>query len=347
MIVLGIDIGFTDRSLARSPYAPCASLRREVVALYLPPEEGKPDALAPYREMRPYLALHRLQEQEPPLYRRAIEEMGLPPFLGEVPWADAVRKALPPDLRRALEAYVEVRPHPWISLERVPSPVRERLVKQVGEEERASAWDALPWRERTERYCKGCPIRPAGEETCSLRFSSYPGMNTFREGFLIALLYASTLEGERLQRVEGTFRHLDRSKGEVPRDKIQGLQERLRGVEVNKGPEMLFNRLVDMLEKLAPPGTDMDTERIKLTEAPFVDQFISAFIYRDTPYSPGEARGLLPSFETLLDVADSALRELRNPWMRHRLLAFRERLQALVTALQIAERYEVEAYVSY
>lgn len=55
----------------------------------------------------------------------------------------------------------------------------------------------------------------------------------------------------------------------------------------------------------------------------------------------------MPSLETLREVADWAIWDANNPTLRRNLIPFRQRMNTLVLALQLADKYGIEVYVSY
>jgi hypothetical protein len=172
-------------------------------------------------------------------------------------------------------------------------------------------------------------------------------MNGFRQGFLLAVLYAGTIDKQQVQESLFSFPHLDRSKEELPKDKIGQLVEMCEGTPINRQAEGWFNSLVDMLEKVKPEELESNAEKIDMENIPFVDEFISKYIYRPEPYSLEEAKSLLPYVETLQETTEWAIWDANIKALRYRLIGFKDRLDSFVTALQIADKYGLEIQMSY
>jgi hypothetical protein len=172
-------------------------------------------------------------------------------------------------------------------------------------------------------------------------------MNSFRAGFLLTALYAATLDEEKLRGAYFSFPHLDRQKGEMPKDKLGQLYEMCQSTPIKKGAELFFNTVIDMLDKAIPDDVESTAEKINLEEAPFVDEFVSTFIYRDEPYSQHEIKQILPHLETLWEVADWAIYDTDAEPVRANIISFKDRLGSLITALKIGQKYGIDPYVSY
>lgn len=343
---MGIDIGFTDKSLIQSKYALCRPYRSRFVGFHAEiPKEGV-DELAAYREKRKVINMAHLQKEEPSLYERLTKDE--PPIFRQ----DSLfwHKNMPEiyglnssDTQR-LKKYVESSPS---SLVRFKSMPRELAgVWREKADDLLNAWYDMSY-EKQKETCGPCPIRPMDETNCYIRFSNYPGMNGFRHGFALTLLYSAGIDKDRLKDAHFSFPQLNREKGELPRDKIIELFDMCKDVAVDKGAEDFFNNVVDMLENIKPTDAVSDMSKIDKESIPFIDEFISAYIYRETPYRIEDTRIVIPYLETLLEVADWAIWDTNNDRLRRPVIAFRNKFQSLVTALKIADKYNLEIVMSY
>jgi len=345
---MGIDIGFTDESLKNCKYALCRPYRKRTVAIYSEPPEQADDHLAQYREIDKVVNMVLLEQEEPQLYQELTKD--------ELPfakrniwyWGKGWFKDYYTDKKKArrVKPYVESRPSSRVLLRGMPKELAKEWMDKVGEENWQSAWYSLPF-EKWEQICKPCPIRPFDDSNCCLRFSNYPGMNSFRQGFMLTVLYASTIDEQQLKETLFSFPHLDRNKGQLPKDKIGELIEMCEGTPINKSAEGFFNTAVEMLEKVKPEGLESNAAKIDMVDIPFIDEFISKYIYREEPYSLEEARSLIPYVETLQEVADWAIWDADHKAIRTRVISFKNRFSSLVTALRTADKYGLEVYMSY
>ncbi len=346
--IVGIDIGFTDESLQRCKYSLCKSYRKKIVAFFHEPPEKENDTLAQYRQVDRIVNMNLLSLEEPTIYNELIK--GELPFAKRDtwPWNKAWFKDYFTERKKArmIEPYVQDKPSSRVLLDGMPQDMGSEWLKKVGKENWQSAWYSFPF-ERWEQICKPCPIRPLDESNCYLRFSNYPGMNNFRQGFMLAVLYTSTIDEERLKETLFSFPHLDRTKKELPKDKIEQLIEMCDGTPINRGAEGVFNTVLDMLNEVKPEGIESDAEKINMVDVPFIDEFISKYIYRAVPYSIEETRRLIPYVETLYEVAEWAVWDTNIKPIRDMIIAFQNRIDRYKTALKIADKYELEIQMSY
>ena len=118
-------------------------------------------------------------------------------------------------------------------------------------------------------------------------------------------------------------------------------------MEINKGPEEFFNKVFDVLSDTWPDDGNLRSNRINTMSTPFADEFLSKFIYREEPYTQDEIKQSMPYLETFKEIADWAVFDTNDKFDRSRIIGFRDRLDRLVTALKIGEKYDLEPYVSY
>lgn len=345
---MGIDICFTDESLKGCKQALCRTYRSNIVGLYSePPKEGN-DELAPYREQSSFLNLALLQQEEPHLHKLMTKD-SLPVFSRDaLPWHNSLpgRYGIRGADARRLKGYVESKPSAKVYLRKMPRELADKLLAETGEGDIISAWYDMPF-EKHDQICRPCAVRPLDEDNCYIRFSSYPGMSSFKHGFSLAVLYSIGIDKEKLKGAYFSFPHLNREANELPKDKIGELFEMCKDSPVNKGAEIIFNSVVEMLEKMKPPDTVSDMSKIDTQPMPFVDEFISTYIYREKPYSIEDSRTVLPYLETLLEVADWAIWDTNDEKLRRPVIAFRNRFKNFITALKIADKYELEVRMSY
>jgi len=346
---MGIDISFTEESLKNCKYALCRPYRSKIVGFYSEiPAEGDDDLL-PYREIDQRVNMNVLRYEEPTIYEELMKDE--PPFVqSEInwPWKRAWFKEYYTDSnkKKLIKPYVEAKPGVMVLAKKMPKQLAGEWIERSGDGNLISAWWELPY-EKRGGICKLCPIRPLDEQNCYLRFSNYPGMDSFRQGFLLTALYAATIDQEQLRDAFFSFPYIDRSRGELPIDKIEQLYQMCQGVTVNKGPEEFFNKVFDVLRGSLPDEGKLHSNRIDTMPAPFVDEFLSKFIYRDEPYTQEEIREALPYLQTFEEVADWAVFDTDSKPTRARIIGFRDRLDTLVTALKIGEKYGLQPYVSY
>jgi hypothetical protein len=172
-------------------------------------------------------------------------------------------------------------------------------------------------------------------------------MNSFRAGFLLTALYSTSLDKDKLEGAYFSFPHVEKSQGQLPADKLGGLFEICQGSPINKGAELFFNKVVDVIHLAIPDDVESTAQKINLEEAPFVDEFLSKYIYREEPYTQEEIKEALPYFETLQEVADWAIFDTDAKPARAHIISFKNRLDGLVTALRTGQKYGIDPYVSY
>ncbi len=319
-----------------------------MIAVYSEPPDIGADDLLPYRRIDQLVNMPLLEMEEPEIYREIMEDQ--PAFAANATWYwnEACFKDYYREKKKAvrIEKYIENKPTGYVSLDKVPKQSALQLMEKAGEDNWYSAWWQNSY-EKQQKICRPCPIRPLDETNCYIRFSSYPGMNSFRQGFTLTTLYANTIDEKRMKEAWFSFPYVDRTKGELPKDKIEQLMGICERTPINKGGEILFNHVVDMLESLKPNEMVSDTEKIENTDLPFIDEFISKYIYRENPYSLEETRSLLPYIETLQEVTDWAIWDANNKDIRTRIIGFRDRISSLANALKIADKYELEVHMSY
>ncbi len=240
----GIDIGFTDESLKRSKYALCKGYRSRYVGLYADvPKEGS-DEFASYRAKYKVINMARLEDEEPSLFQKLSK--GEPPIFRQdfLHWHESI--AAKYDLTdadaRRLKNYVELQSSPRVLFGKMPHDMADEL-KRRESEHLINAWWDLPY-EKHKEICKPCPIRPMDEDNCYIRFSNYPGMNGFRHGFALTLLYSAGIDEEKMKGAYFSFPQLNREAHELPKHKIAELFEMCRDTPINKGPEVIFNSVV-------------------------------------------------------------------------------------------------------
>jgi hypothetical protein len=345
---MGIDIGFTDESLRNCKYALCRPYKRNVVAIYSEPPEQGDDSLAQYRQIDKVVNMASLEQQEPQLYQELTKDEPLFAKRDIWHWNKGWFKDFYTDRRKAsrIEPYIKSSPSSRVWLKGMPKELAQEWVDKVGERNWLSAWYAFSF-ERREQICKPCPVRPLDETNCYIRFSNYPGMNSFKQGFMVTLLYSTTIDEKKVSEALFSFPHLDRQKGQLPKDKLGELIEMCEGTPIDKGAEHFFNSVVDTLEKVKPLELESDTGKIDMVDIPFIDEFISKYIYREEPYSIEETKRLLPYVETLQEVAEWAIWDADNKAIRARIIGFKNRFDSLVTALHIADKYGLEVRMSY
>jgi hypothetical protein len=344
---MGIDLGFTEESLIRCKYALCRPYRKKLVGFYSDPSDGNSE-LAEYRSREKYVDMFHLRQEEPTLYRSILDGTRGDENRQDWPWNKHWFGDFYADRKKArrLNPYVETKLGGRVLFEKMPKGLKEEWMQKVDSDSLISAWWSLPF-ERHEGICRPCPVRPLDETNCYIRFSNYPGMNSFRAGFLLTALYSTTLGEDKLRGAYFSFPHLDRQKGELPKDKLGQLYEMCQGTPINKGAELFFNKVVDVLDKAIPDNVESTAEKINLEEAPFVDEFLSTFIYREEPYSQYEIKQVLPYLETLQEIAEWAIFDADVRPARANIVSFKDRLGSLITALKIGQKYGIDPYVSY
>ena len=295
-----------------------------------------------------YVNMCQLSQEAPALYDSILNETHGKDDLQFWPWNKYWFREFYTDKDKARELlpYVRSKPGRVILFDKMPKELRQEWMQKVDQEELISAWWHLPY-EKHKEICKPCPIRPLDEDNCYIRFSNYPGMNSFRAGFLFTVLYSTTLDEDKLRGAYFSFPYLDRSRGQLPADKIEELLEICQGTPVNRGGEAMFNMLVDVLEKVKPQELESDAEKIVMASAPFVDEFLSRFIYREEPYAQEEIKETLPYFETFQEVADWAIFDTDARPVRANIISFKDRFDTLITALRIGQKYGIDPHVSY
>jgi hypothetical protein len=172
-------------------------------------------------------------------------------------------------------------------------------------------------------------------------------MDGFRQGFALAVLYSVGIDEERMKEAYFSFPHLNREAKQLPKEKIAELFDMCKDTPINKGAEVLFNNVVEMLEQMKPPDVTTDMSKIDIDPKPFIDEFISTYIYRERPYSLNDTRKVIPYLETLQEVADWAIWDTNNDNLRRPIISFKNRFQSLVTALKTADKYGLEVSMSY
>jgi hypothetical protein len=344
---MGIDLGFTEESLLKCKYALCRSYRKKLVGFYLDPEDENSE-LTEYRSREKYVDMFHLRQEEPTLYSSILDETRGDVNRQEWPWNKHWFGDFYADRKKArrLNPYIETKLGARVLFDKMPKELKEEWMQRVDGDSLISAWWELPV-ESHIRICSPCPIRPLDEVNCYLRFSNYPGMNGFRAGFLLTALYSTTLDEEKLRGAYFSFPHVQTSKGQLPADKIEELFRICEGTPVNRGGEPMFNMLVDVIEKVKPEDVQTDAEKITMVPAPFVDEFLSKYIYREEPYTQEEIAEVLPYFETLQEIADWAVFDTNVHPARANILSFKDRINRLVTALRIGQKYGIDPYVSY
>lgn len=338
-----IELGFTNDSLEKCEHALCRDYRRRIVGFsYIPPEDS-PDELMPYRRQR--TQADRLVDS----ILRGKEGRGTP------------EKVLFRGLRRGLAG---------------------KWKKLIADEDQISAWQELS-PEKTRRLCRACTVPPLGEENCyDICFSSYPGIVEFKKGMLLTLHWLGD-----------STRHPVSNDIEALQEMVLELQRLCRGTRVSYVAEGLV-ALIGSLEadgmsesfwpqingtaisarRLDPPVESSDESKKPGPEprlgksdiqrgaqsgrpgaVPFVDEFVSEFVYDrgpDTPYTTEEIRLALPLLSALAEAAcraagdppglDCSDRKEELTQLAHLLEIFRRKVQKLIAVLQTAERYDLE-----
>jgi hypothetical protein len=345
---MGIDIGFTDDSLRECKYALCKPYREKIIGFYADvPTEGT-DELLPYREQLQTVNVNLLKHEEPTIYKALMkDELPFVQNQNSWPWNRGWfgEYYTDPAKRKRIAPYVETKPGSRVLVKNMPKELAQEYIHRNKDGELISAWWEMPY-DKHESICKPCPVRPLDEMNCYLRFSSYPGMGSFKHGFLLTTLYAMTINEDDMKDAWFSFPHLDKKNGELPRDKIGQLYELCQGVTTNKGAEQFFDKAFDVLTE-ALPEEDKLHSKIDMEPIPFLDEFLSKFIYREKPYSQEEIREVLPYLATFEEVADWAIWSTNEKFKRTDIISFKEWLDRLVTALKIGEKYGIEPYVSY
>lgn len=346
---MGIDFGFTEESRKKSKYARCRPYLKKVVGFYAePPEAQSEDPWAGARRSDRVLNVRRLRDEQPELYEQLQQSRWHPESEDYWYWNRAWLGEAYDDraLRTKLRPYIETKPSGEVSLNRLAEDVADEALQGAAPEDQITGWDKLEYEGRKE-VCEKCPVRPLDDWTCYLRFSSYPSMTTVRAGFLLTVAYGQTITDEQVKDALFSFPHLERERGELPKDKIRSLIDELEDVEVNKQHEEFANLVFKMVSAAAGPDDKVRGGPTDLSYIPFVDEFISKFIYRDEPYAPEEARELLPYLETLKETSDWALWDADEAPQRRPLIVFRDRMGGMIEGLKIADKYALEMYVSY
>jgi hypothetical protein len=317
------------------------------VGLYLEVPEKGDDEFAKYRKQYQSIDMKRLYFEEPSIFEQLTK--GEPPLFrpDSLFWHDdiASKCGLNADDSRRLRGYIVSKPSPKVLFSMMPDELADKLIEDSGEQV-INEWQDMAYDSQLH-VCKPCPIRPLVEDNCYMRFSSYPGMSGFKIGFALTALYAVGIDEEKLKDAYFSFPHLDRRKGELPRDKISELFNICKDTPVNMGNEGMFNNVIDVLERMKPDDVESDAQKIDTTPIPQVDNFVSRYIYRNTPYRLEETRAVLPYLETLLEVADWAIWDADDSPVRRSIISFRQRFDNLVTALKIADRHNLEVAMSY
>lgn len=343
----GINIGFTDRSLKQSKYALCTPYRQKYVGIYAEVPDQGIDEFAKYRKHYQAIDMVHLHFEEPNLFERLTK--GEPPLFrpDSLFWHDDVasKYGLSVEDTVKLKSYIVSKPSPKVLFNMMPDELVDELLEEANEQV-ISEWQDMAYDSQI-RVCKPCPIRPLDEDNCYIRFSNYPGMSGFKLGFALSAWYAVGIDEEKLKDAYFSFPHLDRQKGELPRDKISELFEMCGDTPLNMSTEDMFNNVVDMLERKKPPDVESDAHKVDTTPMPQIDKVVSTYIYRSTPYNLEDTRKVLPYFETLLEVADWAIWDADDSPVRRSIIAFRQRFDGLVTALKIADKYGLEVAMSY
>lgn len=344
---MGIDLGFTEESLVECKYALCRPHRKKYIGFYADTTEEF-DELGNYRQVDQYVNMCQLSQEVPALYDSILNETHGKDDMQFWPWNKYWFREFYTDGEKArgLLPYVQSKPSRVVLFDKMPKELRDEWMQKVDREELISAWWHLPY-EKHKEICKPCPIRPLDEDNCYIRFSNYPGMNGFRAGFLLAVLYSTTLDEEKLRGAYFSFPHLDKQEGELPKDKLGELYEICQGTPVNKGAEAFFNGVVDLLEAAKPEGVESDVEKIDLEPIPFIDEFLSKYIYREQPYKQEEIVQALPYLETMQEIANWAIFDTDGRPARANIISFKDRFDRLITALKIGQKYGIEPYVSY
>ncbi len=340
---MGIDLGFSRESRAGSTVAKCNRYLRKMIGFYDEPDPDSADPWTAGREPVYELDVARLRQERPDTYDHLASELPLLSYSQSVelrPTGPRSQK-----LVQELEDYLIAGTSPVVMLRKLTEPQRAEARAAIGADYRISAWDRLAFDKRSET-CAGCPVRPSGESDCYLRFSSYPAMDRFRAEFLLAVGFAATLTPEDLANSPVWYRYIDDAREETPADKLAPLRERLVGAEIRRGAEPAMNLVVAMLGGLRDEA-NTPINPLDQTYRPFVDEFISTYLYRDDLVTPAEAKELLPYIGTLRDVADYGVVHGEDQAVRSAMFEFRDRMATMEEWLRISERYGLEGYVSY
>jgi hypothetical protein len=309
------------------------------------PQEGM-DEFAPYREKRKVIDMNHLEKEEPTLYERLTKDE--PPIFRQdtIYWHNGMAKRYNLDKKdmHKLRQYIESSPSSLVRFKNMPRELADEWKNKA--DELLSAWYNLPY-EKHKEICRSCTIRPIDEDNCYIRFSNYPGMDIFRHGFALTVLYSIGIDEDRLKESYFSFPHLNKENKQLPKDKIAELFEMCKDAPINRGAEVLFNNVVEMLEKMKPDDVTTDMNKLNIDPMPFIDDFVSMYIYREKPISLEDTKKVIPYLETLMEVADWAIWDTNNENLRRPIIAFKNKFQRLITALTIADRYGLEVSMSY
>ena len=350
MVFLGIDLNFSGESLENCRYSLCRKLRKKPIQVVYNDEEKE-------KEWWQYRNIKRTNYRD--------EDISLPE--GDQDHAyeyrmNKIAREEPDEIAKNLSGLFKVFSGRdkyqkefirWVSRDEF-----ERLVKEyerIPDSEKGwveHIWrSGMPW-EKTMLVCSKCPVSPIDEDSCNIRFSNYPSMNYFKGGMLATILLGARYTSKDIKKNIFSFSHLDREKGETPRDKIEELLNYCSDVEINRAGEETFNILSEMLKKLADKvNREVEIEGagkiIETEDFPIVEKFLSKCIYRKEPYSQEEVTRLIPLLEILYETADWVRNDMKSVQLSGFVESFQWRLNQLLKGLRTAKKYNLELCVSY
>lgn len=206
-------------------------------------------------------------------------------------------------------------------------------------------WYSLGY-DAVKELCSKCPIKPVGlgEDTCYVRFSSYPYMNLFRSGFVGALLFAMEREDKEK---EPTVEELERTRFKDVFEKLFGL---VSDTEIDLKGERFFNLAIGQLNKM---GLELieGGEEFKSLEGrgrlELIDKVITKLIYREKPYMMEEIDWFLPILQSIEEFAEEVVFRTNEVKLLRPVLFFRERIRCLIAMMETAKKFGLELSVSF
>lgn len=215
----------------------------------------------------------------------------------------------------------------------------KKVIKVYKDGSKSNEWDNLGYEEQN-KICAKCPICPIEDTNCYVRFSNYPSMASFRTGFIIVIAWAK-FKYSKPEKDNLFSGFVDKAGYEYVKDLIKYCE----GAKLNKGAEALCNTVMDTLKNM-----DFDKisgGKIPQMDIPWIDEVISKLIYREKNYTKKEIKKVLPLIEKVVELASNIMWDLESKELRNQVQVFKVRMEALLTMLRIAKRYDLEIYVSY
>jgi hypothetical protein len=332
---MSVDLYFARDSLKYCPHALCGRYQRRIVGLYYTVPHGEADPLEAYR------------------------------YKGERTADEKLMAVYFPEKANRQKVF----------LRGVPKELAAKLKEETPDGDKITAWRQLPYSRQVE-ICRSCPINMAKDDElpgCFVPFSSLPGMSDFRYGFLLTLLYLErecerkgiAQMGSAKREIVALYRlckgtpiwrlpeiALDCSLGLL---KESGMEVVVPGIvdPTQVEERMLMVSLVRRVMWLVKDGNrvylridygkrGVKNERISSSLAiPFVDEFISKFIYCRSTVDR-EMAAVLPTYLAgLAAIARKAAEESDHEESSKLLLSFQGKLKRLSQVWQTAAKYDL------